>query len=488
MIGRGLRLASFASLLALMIAPVASSAPSAGRGPTDLCKGSAEALLSAATTFRDDSRALLRSGDVYLEEARSAAAHGKSYLKSANAYARAPFATPPRWQAARRELRFSARAEQAGKLAIIAKGTYSLRKLTAKSARSAYEDASRLAKQASGPGGPCRKISGKRYAGILAKFLVPGYVRAVKALKSFAEAKSTHKRADTSSRKAKSRFVRAARTAGTARRDELGAAPRIYQPVLVTSKGDPFAPIPFDAVFRFRKLGEGSDWDVPYTCVDPPCDRRATIEDLAASAGAGLRLQYPANELISPQYQMMAEAVGRNPHKAARLYYFRTVGPAGTIAIEYWAFYSFNFQPEGPGEVNRHEGDWEQLSIFLARSTLKPKAVALFSHGEAKLINWSGAGLNFTKRTHVRGYPAIGSHATYGGCGLHINAPANDHSCVGGERVFGGKTPLINLRRQPWACWQGEAGEGGGPQMPLRQQGSTYKDQPLYPQGDAVCG
>jgi hypothetical protein len=254
--------------------------------------------------------------------------------------------------------------------------------------------------------------------------------------------------------------------------------------VLKVSRSDPFSPMRFEDVFKFRKR----DLDNPdhrWTCVEPRCARRARAEHLRPGGGSGKYLNWPARQDRGQQFRMLYRSLGFNLRKGARIYFHRSRGggPYKLMALQYWFFYSYNYQPlAGGGEANKHEGDWERMAVFLERITLRPRVVVFFEHKGTIKKRWKSDGVDKRGGTHPIGYPALGSHATYKGCGRHQDLPAVDNSCVGGIRTYGIKTPLVFLRRKRWACWKGKVGEGGGPAMPLRQQNSD-----LFPGGGASC-
>lgn len=51
------------------------------------------------------------------------------------------------------------------------------------------------------------------------------------------------------------------------------------------------------------------------------------------------------------------------PHRAT--YYGRVVREQDWIVLQYWYFYAFNNWRSGFGGVNEHEGDWEQVTVYL---------------------------------------------------------------------------------------------------------------------------
>ncbi|QQS24266.1 MAG: hypothetical protein IPM43_12755 [Actinomycetota bacterium] len=76
-----------------------------------------------------------------------------------------------------------------------------------------------------------------------------------------------------------------------------------------------------------------------------------------------------------------ADASARDHHP----YYGRVVHQAGYVVLQYWYFYYFNDWRSRAHGVNDHEGDWEQVTIFLAEQDdgpARPAWVAFSAHDE----------------------------------------------------------------------------------------------------------
>ena len=52
-------------------------------------------------------------------------------------------------------------------------------------------------------------------------------------------------------------------------------------------------------------------------------------------------------------------------------YYARVLEHAGFVVLQYWYFYFFNDWRSRANGVNDHEGDWEQVTIFLAEQPIR---------------------------------------------------------------------------------------------------------------------
>ena len=96
-------------------------------------------------------------------------------------------------------------------------------------------------------------------------------------------------------------------------------------------------------------------------------------------------------------------------------YYARVVHSAGYVVLQYWFFYYFNDWRSRAYGVNDHEGDWEQVTMFLVATDgdLRPEWIAFSAHDEhgADLRRrWDDPDLTF-----VDGHPVVfaglGSHA-----------------------------------------------------------------------------
>jgi hypothetical protein len=129
--------------------------------------------------------------------------------------------------------------------------------------------------------------------------------------------------------------------------------------------------------------------------------------------------------------------------------------------LQYWFFYVFN------DFVNRHEGDWEQITLLLgAPPRYEPLEVGYSSHhaGEAKL--WSeipdGEG---RKDDHLGVYVARGSHANYFDKEPHrifrhcprLVRPCTEQNGGDGTRILPGSYQLVKIN---WDPYVGDYGPG----------------------------
>lgn len=184
--------------------------------------------------------------------------------------------------------------------------------------------------------------------------------------------------------------------------------------------------------------------------------------------------------------------------RTARVYFYVTPGSAGTVGVQYWFFYAYNYEPfrvagQTVFTAGLHEGDFEQMSVLVSRDG-RPVYVWLARHCcEGHRFTWEEGALQreAADSTHLRVYAARGSHALFESCGRKKRATAEQLPALGviddsvdcGETIdFSPETPLINLAMTSWACWHGRFGFSphlrnslkyefsDGPSSPLDQQ------------------
>ena len=286
-----------------------------------------------------------------------------------------------------------------------------------------------------------------------------------------------------------------------------------YQPILNVDRSDGFWPVRFDTIYRYRRDGDGfNDTCIKYDNGNQ-CAETATPGSLADPLGGGQHLDYPApSDSRDKQHDMLMRAAGGYGQRPA-MYYFRTLGekdrkPNTSAALQYWFYYTFNYQTSSAGIGGRHEGDFEHVAIVLSRYTGRPRYVFMARHGpdeasrQDEPLRYSYDDLDNPRGvrhegTHLKVYAAHGSHAIYPKCGKHGRSglPPDDHTCQGPVATFGTDTPLMDLARSRWACWKGRFGEPGphkirnvdarGPPAPLRQQKNYYRDAEPCDRGGA---
>jgi hypothetical protein len=122
--------------------------------------------------------------------------------------------------------------------------------------------------------------------------------------------------------------------------------------------------------------------------------------------------------------------------------------------IQYWYFYVFN-----PGDLNRHEGDWEMAQVVVEAGS--PVQVMYSQHNQGQRAPWS---LVEHDGTHMKDYIARGSHASYlrsysGKLGI-----ASDSVGANGLVLQPKDYAIVMLGNQSWLSFGGSWGWAGGNQ------------------------
>jgi hypothetical protein len=260
-----------------------------------------------------------------------------------------------------------------------------------------------------------------------------------------------------------------------------------FQPRLLLSRSDGFWPVSVLTLFDLVRRGH-------VLCRAPTCVPLRSPSDLPFTGGENEWLEYPgAHTDRSQQHDQMVEALGSaDPFRTSRQYFLVGRNPdSGTISLQYWYFYTFNYQPLKVGRAGFHEGDFEHVGVLLSRDG-KPRAVWMARHDdEGQVLLWGEPALR-RRGDHADVYVARGSHASYESCieARRRRAPLgfiNDRpECEGARQIVlePGQSPLFDLSRARWGCWGGRFGhtrsresrlewelvEANGPRSPLWQQ------------------
>ena len=252
-----------------------------------------------------------------------------------------------------------------------------------------------------------------------------------------------------------------------------------YQPELVVDREDGFWPIPVKTLFSMR---DGRGTICRRVAPGDDCLRLTTQGRFPWNGGEGESLEFPASGAnTGDQHDLMVEALGSaDPDRTASEYFLVSGRPgAGPVTIQYWFFYSFNYQPVsafdfGPlrGGVVKggyHEGDWESVAVLLSGHRHRPRYFWMARHKDGRMLPWGDEDLAKVG-DHPVVYAARGSHADYESCGTQLRylAPLHlidDHAtCKEGDqlRLAPEATALTDLSRTPWQCWHGLFGQRAG--------------------------
>jgi hypothetical protein len=154
------------------------------------------------------------------------------------------------------------------------------------------------------------------------------------------------------------------------------------------------------------------------------------------------------------------------------------------IALQYWFFYQYNYYPtvfdatlmnDAPvaGDLintDLHQGDWEHITILLDYKTRQPLWLYTARHSnEGQYYPWNSRLLTFDQG-HVVVQAAFGGHPTYDAhcrealrfapaLGIIRGRVADWVICGSGRFAFRWQTtPLVDIAKAPWACWEGHFG------------------------------
>jgi hypothetical protein len=150
----------------------------------------------------------------------------------------------------------------------------------------------------------------------------------------------------------------------------------------------------------------------------------ARLVDAGLRASLLLRGTVPGGTRAAAQQEYARELT-----PSVHPYYGRVTRDGGYTALQYWFFYAMNDWRSTFGGINDHEGDWEQVTVFLADGA--PAWVAFSAH------DLTGADLR--RRADDPDLTWVGRHpVVYAGAGSHAGA------CLPGEYVT--KLPLGGAR------------------------------------------
>lgn len=134
----------------------------------------------------------------------------------------------------------------------------------------------------------------------------------------------------------------------------------------------------------------------------------------------------------------------------------------GAHEITYYLFYAYNDgPPEGIGEVQNHEGDWERVTIQLDPETNQPIEMRYSAHEGDNTLR-SGSDIPMEDGRPVV-FVGKGSHASYPEPGQwHTDGPGvHDYTSDDGIRFDLSTRPATDVTTQPWYGGYVQWGERG---------------------------
>jgi hypothetical protein len=142
-------------------------------------------------------------------------------------------------------------------------------------------------------------------------------------------------------------------------------------------------------------------------------------------------------------------------------YYGRVVHDGGYVVLQYWFFYAMNDWRSGFGGANDHEGDWEQVTVYLGQQpdgVLVPAWVACSAHdevGDDLRRRWDDPELTWVG-DHPVVFAGAGSHSGAFVCGEYVTAVNPPGRLQGAFRVLQTVAHVLT----PWSRGQIATGVG----------------------------
>jgi hypothetical protein len=224
--------------------------------------------------------------------------------------------------------------------------------------------------------------------------------------------------------------------------------------------GEPYQPMPVDAVLRTKQVALQGPWSSQVVKVAP------TAADLAAGL-PNYHLNFPGDALrpgcTYERWQRQLDTVYRPAT------YAHVASEQGQTALQFWFFYIYN------DYNNKHEGDWETIQLdFPAASAAaaletSPTEVGYSQHNGAERAAWDDTKLERVDGTHPVVYPAQGSHANYFQPALYLGSSAEEGvGCDNTNGPFREVDPVVDVipterpsmvKQDPWLFYRGHWGE-----------------------------
>jgi hypothetical protein len=225
---------------------------------------------------------------------------------------------------------------------------------------------------------------------------------------------------------------------------------------------------------------------VAFASADPGLERsRLVADDLdpalsfsAPGAESAAELSFALTDTMQLPDEVHADALERYvPYRDfvrhPPVYYYNVVHNRGYLVLQYWFFYAYNDWGSAHGGVNDHEGDWENVFIYLRDG--QPAFVAYSAHtGDPEWHAWADDQVQMQEHTHPVVYVACGSHANYFASQAHPIAAFKDYGYGNSQVAIGPGADIgwgepADLGVQPWAL-----NYGGGWGALVKRLGTTF--------------
>jgi hypothetical protein len=224
--------------------------------------------------------------------------------------------------------------------------------------------------------------------------------------------------------------------------------------------GEPYQPMPVDAVLDSTQVALEGPWDSQLVKVAP------TGEDLAAGL-PNYHLNFPGAALRPGcSYERWQRALDTTYRPTT---YAHVASEQGKTALQFWFFYIYN------DYNNKHEGDWETIQLDFpaadaaAALNTSPTEVGYSQHNGAERASWNDAKLERVDGTHPVVYPAEGSHANYFQPALYLGSSAAEGvGCDNTDGPWRQVSPVVDVipgdpqavrSEDPWLLYRGHWGE-----------------------------